>query len=260
MKSIYHRIQIIGLLSLLILFVASCESEPVGMGSEPDKAKVIFVNASVNDFTIPTQARREIAIWPFYNGVQFNLFPIKFPWSNGYKAFEPGEMVMRLDTANSPGNDPSQAAARVAEIRFNTQADKYYSVYAIGPSRAVEAVVLEDDISLPARGKAKIRLMNYSFDAGPVDIVIRGGETLASGLNYKSIKPFFEINPGIYTLDIVDSNTKVVLRSKTNVIIDANSVYTLWARGFRRLPSPGNTNSGYVLDLSYHANRWGIFD
>lgn len=258
MKLTYKALSLSGLIFSICLTITGCKEETIGMGSEPDKAKVIFVNASINDFSNPTQARREIAVWPYYNGVQFNLFPIKFPWSNGYKAFEPGSMVMRLDTANSPGNDPSQAAARVAEVRFNTQADKYYSVYAVGPSRNVEAIVLEDDITLPSSGKAKIRIMNYSFDSGPIDIVIRGGATLASRLNFKDSKNFFEIDPGIYTIDIIDSNTKVILRSKTNVIIDAKSVYSIWARGFRTLPSSGNTNSGYVLDISYHANRWGI--
>lgn len=258
MKLSHKIIVLIGLIFTISLTLIGCKEEPIGMGSEADKAKIIFINASVNDFANPTQARREIAVWPSYNGVQFNLFPIKFPWSNGYKAFEPGNMIMRLDTANSPGNDPSQAAAKVAEINFNTQADKYYSVYAVGPSRSVEALVLEDDLTPPTSGKAKIRVMNYSFDAGPIDIVIRGGATLATGLRFKEIKNFFEIESGIYTIDIIDSNTKAVIRSKTGVIIDAKSVYSIWARGLRILPSPGNTNAGYALDISYHANRWGI--
>jgi hypothetical protein len=258
MKLTHKVIVLSGLIFTIGLTLVGCKEEPIGMGSEPDKAKVIFINASVNDFTNPTQARREIAVWPFYNGVQFNLFPIKFPWSNGYKVFAPGNMVMRLDTANSPGNDPSQAALKVTEINFNTQADKYYSVYAVGPSRSVEALVLEDDLTPPTSGKAKIRLMNYSFDAGPIDIVIKGGATLATGLRFKEIKNFFEIDPGIYTIDIIDSNTKAIINSKTSVIIDAKSVYSIWARGMRTLPSPGNTSAGYVLGISYHANRWGI--
>lgn len=76
MKLTHKIIVLSGLIFTISLTLIGCKKEPIGMGSEADKAKVIFINASVNDFANPTQARREIAVWPFYNGVQFNLFPI----------------------------------------------------------------------------------------------------------------------------------------------------------------------------------------
>lgn len=246
------------LLAGSLLLTACDKNEPQGLGEEKDKAKVIFVNAAPNAATTPAVAQREIAIWPFYNGVQFNNFPIKFPWSNGYKAFAPGSLVMRFDTARSQGNDPSGPAAKVAEITIPTTADGYYSVYAVGTSQKVETVVLTDDLALPTVGKAKIRIMNYSPDAGPIDVAVTGagGAVLATNLTFKGIKEFFEIDPGIYNLEIREAGTTKVLKTKTNVIIDKASCYSIWARGFKTLPSPGNTNGGYVLDLSYHANRW----
>jgi len=79
---------------------------------------------------------------------------------------------------------------------------------------------------------------------------------LAGNLVFKGINEFFEIDSGVYTLEIREAGTTKVLKAKTNVILDKASCYSIWARGFKTLPSPGNTNAGYALDLSYHANRW----
>ncbi len=252
------------LYTLLIgaLALTACgEDEPKGLGSEPDKAKIIFVNAAPNGATEPALARREVAVYPFYNEVTFNNFPIKFPWSNGYKAFEPGQMTVRLDTARSIGNDPPGPNATVAQVTFETVADGYYSVYAVGTVQNLEAVVLTDDLALPTPGKAKVRIMHFSPDAGPVDVVATGGPgtpaTLATSLTYKGVKEFFEIDPGTYTLEVREAGTTTRIgNARANVIIDANSCYSLWAAGFRVVPSPGNTFAGYGFDLRYHANRW----
>jgi hypothetical protein len=250
-------------LVLMSLSLTSCDkNDQMGvLGEEKDKAKIIFVNATPNAATQPAAAQREIAIYPFYNNVQFNTFPIKFPWSNGYKAFSPGTMTMRFDTAQSQANNPPGGAAKVGELTFQTEADNYYSVYSVGTVQKTEFVQLNDDLSLPTPGKAKVRIMNYSPDAPPLDLFITEGTAtepvaLATNLAYKGVKDFFEIDPGIYTIEFRLAGTSTVVKNKTRVIIDKNSCYSIWARGFRQVPSPGNTFGGYAFDISYHANRW----
>lgn len=256
----YTKYLSITLFALLSVF-SSCEEEVEGLGEEKDKTKIIFINAAPNGSTDPLLAKREIAIYPSYNGVQFNNFPIKFPWSNGYKAFMPGSITITMDSARSIGNDPPGPAAKVAEVTLNTAADEYYSVYATNTVQNVEPVVLKDDLSLPTTGKAKIRIANFSPDAGPVDIVITAGLpqplTLASNLGKNEVKEFFEVDPGRYTIQVFEAGTTTAIRpAKANFIIDANSCYTIWTAGFRTLPSPGNTFGGYGFDTRYHANRW----
>ncbi len=248
----------------LIALTACQEDTPKGLGSEPDKAKIIFVNAAPNGAADPALARREIAIYPFYNDVTFNNFPIKFPWSNGYKAFKPGTMTVRLDTARSIGNDPPGPNATVAQATFETQADVYYSVYAIGTVQNTEAVVLTDDLSLPTPGKAKVRIMNFAPDAGPVDLVITGGApspvTLATNLGYKGVKEFFEIDPGRYTMEVRAAGTTTRVGgaggSRGDILIEPNSCYSIWTAGFVTLPSTGITLPFHAFNIRYHANRW----
>ncbi len=170
-----HIHKYLAFLTASLIALTACEKEPVGLGSEPDKAKIIFVNAAPNGAAQPQLARREIAVYPYFNEVNYNNSPLKFPWSTGYRAFVPGTMTIRMDTARSIGTDPPGPGATVAQVTFDTQADTYYSVYAIGTVQNVEAVVLTDDLSLPSPGKAKLRIMNFSPDAGPVDVVITGG-------------------------------------------------------------------------------------
>lgn len=240
--------------SMLLL---SCEKEEKGMDEMRDKAKLVFINATVNAATTAPQAIREIAIYPFYNGVQFNNFPIKFPWSNGYKAFDPGTLTIRLDTAQSQGNNPPGAAAKVMEFPLQLQADNYYSLFSVGTVQNVDTFLVRDDVSFPTPGKAKIMFLNLSTDAGPIDIVnATTGTVVASNITYKQRRGYVEVDPGILRMQINATGTTTVLRAPRDLIIDANSVYTVWARGLRVIPVPGSTLGDHVLQLSYHANRW----
>ncbi|MCS7020066.1 MAG: DUF4397 domain-containing protein [Cytophagales bacterium] len=257
MRTIYVSILIIVGLALL----TACQKEVVGLGEEKDKAKILFVNAAFNASPIPFQARREIAIYPFYNGVQFNNHPIRFPWTNGYKAFEPGTMNMRFDTAQSQANDPPGPAGRILEFSFPTQADKYYTVFAVGTlglqAHRPESLVIEDDLSLPSPGKAKVRVFNLCPNATALDVVTSTGVTLASNLPFKGRRDFFEIDPGTYTVQVRAPGSTTNLVTRGNIIIDPASCYTIYITGWQPpLPSPGNTFGGYSLGIQYLANRW----
>ncbi|MCS6968995.1 MAG: DUF4397 domain-containing protein [Cytophagales bacterium] len=256
MRTIYaFTLIIIGLAVL-----TACQKEIVGLGEEKDKAKILFVNAAFNASPDPNQAPREIAIYPYYNGVQFNNHPIRFPWTNGYKAFLPGTMNMRFDTAQSQANDPPGPAGKVLEFSFPTQADKYYTVFAVGTLRNsahnLEALIIEDDLSLPSPGKAKVRVLNLSPNAGGIDVVTSTGITLASNLPFKGRRDFFEIDPGIYTVQVRPAGTTTNLVSRGNVIIDPASCYTIYITGWRPPLPSARTFGGYSLGIQYHANRW----
>jgi len=243
-------------LSVSTLLVA-CKKDPVGMDEMKNKAKVIFINATPNAATIASQAVREIAIYPYYNGIQFNNFPIKFPWSNGYKAFGPGTLTIRLDTARSIANDPPGPGAKVMEFPIQVQADNYYSLFSVGTDQNVDTFLVKDNLTLPTSGKAKILFLNLSTDAGAIDIVNAvDGKIVAANIAYKQRKSYLEVDPGLLKYQINAAGTSTVLKSSRDLVIDANSVYTVWARGLRVIPVPGSTNSNHPLQLSYHANRW----
>lgn len=246
-----------GLILSFILFFTACEKVETGLSEMKDKGKVVYINATVNNSSTPALAAREVAIFPIYNGVDFNNYPIQFPWANGYKAFEPGALNMRFDTCFSPGTTPLTNSRRATALSFSVQiqADQYYSLYSVGTINAVDTFFIQDDLSMPPPGKAKILFLNLSMDAGPVDIVNAiTGTVVAPNMSYKSRRPYVVVDPGTLRFQINVAGTSTVLRPARDFLIEPNSVYTIWARGMRTPPAGALGN--HPIQLSYHANRW----
>lgn len=256
MRLNFHRHLIAGFSSIAMI-VSGCQKEEEGMGEMKDMAKVLYINATVNNSTNPVLAGREVGIYPVYNGINFNNHPIQFPWANGYKAFPPPNLNMQFDTCFSPGTaQPNiNGRTRVMQLSLPVQADAYYSMFTVGTINNVDTFFFRDDLSLPASGKARIICFNLSLDAGPIDIVNSNtGAVVYRNLTYKSRPAYIEVEPGNYRFQINAAGTSTVLRAARDLIIDANSVYTIWARGLRT-PPPGALGN-HPLQLSYHANRW----
>ncbi|HEU0227784.1 MAG TPA: DUF4397 domain-containing protein, partial [Arachidicoccus soli] len=219
----------IGALALFISTVIfqSCKKVEEGyVGDYPDKAKLIFINLAINGSAIPTQAKRDIAVYPVYNNINYNTFPIKYPWSNGYKVFEPGALTLRLDTALSPGNDPPGSAGLAGTYNLNLQANSYYSMFAVGTVQNIDTFLVKDNIDYPTPGKTKIMFLNLSADAGPIDIVDANTNTiLAANVSYKERRAYIEVNPGTYSMRIQAAGTSTVIKApKTGMVISPNSV------------------------------------
>jgi hypothetical protein len=246
--------------ALTAAMLASCKKEVEGyVGEYPDKAKVVFINAAPNNATVAADAQREIAIYPYYNGINYNNFPIKYPFTNGYKVFDPGTLTVRFDTARSQANNPPGPQATVGTYNLTVEANSYYSLYAVGSPRNVDTFFVKDNIDFPTAGKTKIMFLNLSPDAGPIDIVnSTTGQVLASNITYKQRRGYVEVEPSnAFNMQINVAGASTRLNpNRPAMVISANSVYTVWATGFRTMPSPGNTPGNYVLQLNYHANRW----
>jgi hypothetical protein len=239
------------------LLLMSCKKETEGMDEMKDKAKVIFINATVNNSSTPALASREVGIYPVYNGINFNNHPIQFPWSNGYKAFDPGTLRIQLDTTFSPGASQPNFAGRtkVMDLQLPVQADNYYSLFSVGTINNVDTFFVRDDVSFPAQGQARITFYNLSTDAGAIDIVnATTGAVIVSNLSYKQRDRNVEMPPGSYRYQINAAGTATVIRAARDLLIEANSVYTVWARGLRTPPAGAMGNQ--IIQLSYHANRW----
>jgi hypothetical protein len=143
------------------------------------------------------------------------------------------------------------------EFPLQLEADNYYSLFSVGTVNNVDTFLVKDDVSFPTPGKAKILFLNLSTDAGPIDILnATTGAVVASNISYKQRMSYIEVDPGILRMQINAAGTTTALRAARELIIDANSVYTVWARGLRVIPVPGSTLADHPLQLSYHANRW----
>jgi hypothetical protein len=108
-----------------------------------------------------------------------------------------------------------------------------YTIAAIGlvEDGSLTAQVYEDDLRAPAAGDAKLRVVHASPDAGPVDVVPRGGDPLVEALTYPDASPYAEVPAGTYTLDVNAAGTNQAAITVPDATVEADTVYTAFAVG-----------------------------
>lgn len=206
------------LLSLAATLFVSCRDNDDDDLPEPDAAAISVVNAS------PGQTAFNFA---FDNQI-VNGPALTFGIQSGYLLAYAGQ---RKFDATLGGTNQS-----VLTETITLEKDKYYSLFISGSS-SLSAFLTADDVSAPASGKAKIRFIQLSPDAGTLALNIKGGATLFNGQDFKTASAFAAIDPATYTLEI--KNTGGTAIAEKEVTIAAGKIYTVWAGGM--LAGTGNT-------------------
>ena len=108
-----------------------------------------------------------------------------------------------------------------------------YTVAAVGlvADGSLSAQVYEDDLRSPASGNAKVRVVHASPDAGPVDVVPRGGQALVAGLTFPEASPYAQVPAGTYTLDVNAAGTNQTALTVPDATLAAGGVYSAFAVG-----------------------------
>ena len=108
-----------------------------------------------------------------------------------------------------------------------------YTVAAVGlvADGSLSAQVYEDDLRSPASANAKVRIIHASPDAGPVDVVPRGGQALVAGLTFPEASPYAEVPAGTYTLDVNAAGTNQTVLTVPDATLAAGGVYSAFAVG-----------------------------
>jgi Domain of unknown function (DUF4397) len=121
----------------------------------------------------------------------------------------------------------------VIEAPVKLAAGGAYTVAAVGlvADDSLTAQVYEDDLRNPASGSAKVRVVHASPDAGPVDVVPRGGEALVSGLRFPDASPYAEVPAGAYTLDVNAAGTNKTALTVPDATLASGGVYSAFAVG-----------------------------
>jgi hypothetical protein len=108
-----------------------------------------------------------------------------------------------------------------------------YTVAAVGlvADDSLTAQVYQDDPRSPESGNAKVRVVHASPDAGPVDVIPRGGRALVSGLAFPEASPYAEVPAGTYTLDVNAAGTKKTALTVPDANLASGGVYSAFAVG-----------------------------
>src|ERR687895_135556 len=121
----------------------------------------------------------------------------------------------------------------VIDVPVELAAGGAYTVAAVGlvADGSLSAQVYEDDLRSPASGNAKVRVVHASPDAGPVDVVPRGGQALVSGLAFPEATSYGEVPAGTYTLDVNAAGTKKTALTVPDATLASGGVYSAFAVG-----------------------------
>jgi hypothetical protein len=108
---------------------------------------------------------------------------------------------------------------------------KDYTIVALGKLADIEPLVLIDNNSAPAAGKAHVRFVHASPDAPAVDIAVKGGPILFSNIAFKGIGDYLPVDAGTYDLEVRLAGTDTVALEVPGLALQAGTVYTVFAMG-----------------------------
>lgn len=217
-------IKLLLLAVLPAVFLASCDDDD-DLNLLEDNAQVMVVHASPD----------APAVDLYVDDAKVNTTALNYPNNTGYLEVDNGNRNFKVTPAGAA------ISSAVINANVNLEDDKAYSVFAANTVSSIEAVVLEDDLSEPASGKAHVRFVHLSPDAPAVDIAVENGPVLFSNIQFKGNTAFTPVDAGTYTLEVRPAgSTDAVLT--TPVQLTDGGIYTIFARGFLTPPS-GNSNS-----------------
>lgn len=100
-----------------------------------------------------------------------------------------------------------------------------YTVAGTGRHAVLGLTVLQDDLSRPGSGKAKVRVIQASVVAPVLDVSMSNGTPIATAVQFASTTPYEVVNPGTWTLKLNPSGKTTVSTLGANLA--GGSVYSL---------------------------------
>lgn len=123
--------------------------------------------------------------------------------------------------------------------------EKNYSFFVAGKANETSYLLIQDDLTAPNSGKAKIRFINLSPDAPSLNFQLNAN-TLFGTIAFKTYSDFTSIDPGDCIISISNAANGTSL-SEQNLNIEAGKIYTVWANGLINTSETGHSISMKVI-------------
>jgi len=214
MKKMVRYTMALGLAALAMVAVGcSDDDNPVSNNSSPRTAQALIVHAS------PDAPAVDIVV---DNGAPA-VEDLAFPTNTGYVALTSGTRNVKINVANTP--------TTVINSDLTLVPGTNYSVFAVNTVSSIELLVLVDDLTAPAAGKAHVRFVHLSPDAPAVDVAVTGGPVLFGNVSFKGYQGFAPVNAGTYNLEVRLAGTSTVVLPLPGIALQDGKIYTVFAKG-----------------------------
>lgn len=208
----FARLSVIALGLVTALTVSSCGDDS-GPTAPLFKAKVMAVHAS------PDAPGVDLLVDDAVAGTN-----LTFPNNTPYLEVRAGTRNIKVNVTGT--------STTVIEADLPLSAGAYYSVFATGAVADIAPLVLADDLSTPASGKAHVRFVHLSPDAPAVDVAVASGPVLFGNTAFKGYSDFTPVDAGTYDLEVRLAGTSTVVLPLPGITLTAGKIYTVFARGF----------------------------
>ena len=204
------------LVGSLVLSISSCKKKVTTDDSITivDSSKILVTHAS------PDAPGVDLLI----DNVKKNSSALAFPNNTGYLSVISGTRNIKV---NVSGTSTSVINADLAFTK-----NQHYSIFAVDSVSKISAVVLTDDLTAPAAGKAHVRFVHLSPNAPAVDVALTGGGVVFGNKSFKEYTAFTPLDAGTYNLEVRLAGTSTVALPLPGIVLTAGKIYTVFAKGF----------------------------
>jgi hypothetical protein len=146
----------------------------------------------------------------------------------------------------------------LAEANVNIGEGRNYSVFAYDTilNGKSKVFALEDDLSAPPSGKAKVRFLhlspgNLAVDITANDVIVFDNRSYADNVTTGSKAAFKTMDAGTYTIGVrlAGSNPSIpAIVTVQNISIEAGKIYTIYAKGLVTGSGPNALGAGMIIN------------
>jgi hypothetical protein len=138
-----------------------------------------------------------------------------------YQRVQPDRYAVSMRPAGAPASSPP-----VLSTNVNAVSGKAYTVAGVGPYADLGLAVINDDLTLPASGQSRARVLNGSARARTVTVNAQNGPTVTEGIAFAKTTPYAAVPAGKWTLQVT-STAQTDLKATAPVTLSAGDVYSL---------------------------------
>lgn len=149
------------------------------------------------------------------------VFPgVGYGTVSGYLQLPQGSYSVAMRVSGASPSTPPVLTTDVAVVGGHA-----YTVAGVGRHSDLGLKVISDDLAAPMNGEAKIRIIQASVQAPLLSVSIKGGATIATGVQFATTTSYDTVKAGTWTILVrpTGGGTAVPLRAT----IKADSVYSL---------------------------------
>jgi len=160
----------------------------------------------------------------YFDGTKLNTVAVPFGGTTAYVNYTVGDHTAKFTTETGSESLLTKSVS-LAE-------NGVYSLFLIERPEKLDALLIQDVMTVASTEQAFIRFINLSPDAPALDLAVTGAtDRLVSGKLYKVASDFQAISPNTYAFDIRESSTNHVKATLSAVTLTAGKYYTVISRG-----------------------------